>query len=324
MDDIVDDVRGVVVGGCMRGLEAATLIDGHVDHHRAWLHGFDHIGGDQLRRGGSRDEHPADDQIRLQNVFLDGKAGGVHGIQRAAELAPQRSQHVGRAVDDPGVGAHAHGDVRRMGTDHTAADNDDFRRVHAGHAAEQDPLAALHLLQAVGAGLHGETPGHFGHGRQQRQAAEGGCHGLVGDADCAACHQILGLLGIRGQVQVGEQNLIRLQHGPLVRLWLLHLDDHFRLVEDLRGVGGDGRSGALVVVVAGADAGAGIAFHQGLVAVVGDFTNALRRHADTVFVVLNLCGYTNQHDDSSQVFRSSEGFGRRPCGYRARPCNPIT
>ena len=79
-------------------------------------------------------------------------------------------------------------------------------------------------------------------------------------------------------------------------------DDHFRLVEDLRGVGGDCRAGAPVVFVAGADAGAGIAFHQGLMTVVGNFTNALRRQADTVFVVLNLSGYTNQHDDSSQIF----------------------
>ena len=47
------------------------------------------------------------------------------------------------------------------------------------------------------------------------------------------------------------------------------------------------------------NAGAGIGLHQGLVTVMGHFTNALRRHADTVFVVFDLCGHTNQHDDSS-------------------------
>src|SRR4051795_13764198 len=49
-------------------------------------------------------------------------------------------------------------------------------------------------------------------------------------------------LGVRREVQVGEQRVARLEHRDLGRLRLLDLDDHVRVGEDGGGVGEDARS----------------------------------------------------------------------------------
>ena len=49
MDDAVDFVDRVGVGGRMRGFEAAALVDRDVDQHRAALHRLQHVAGDELR-----------------------------------------------------------------------------------------------------------------------------------------------------------------------------------------------------------------------------------------------------------------------------------
>ena len=52
----------------------------------------------------------------------------------------------------------------------------------------------------------------------------------------------LGLVRIRGKVQIGEQQVVRAQHLQLHGLRFLDLDDHFSRLEDRRGIGQDFRS----------------------------------------------------------------------------------
>jgi hypothetical protein len=58
--------------------------------------------------------------------------------------------------------------------------------------------------------------------------------------------------------------------------------------------------------------------------VVGDFTNTLRRHADTVFVILNLSGYTNQHDDSSLIIDRQRELAGALSDIAFGRANPVT
>ena len=66
MDDPVFDIRRITVRGRTCSLDAASLINGHVDDHGAFLHVLHHLASDQLRRRSSRDEHAADKQIRFR------------------------------------------------------------------------------------------------------------------------------------------------------------------------------------------------------------------------------------------------------------------
>ena len=115
----------------------------------------------------------------------------------------------------------------------------DPRRRHAGHAAEQHAAAALLLLEIMGADLDRHPPGDLAHRLQQRQRAVIGGHRLIGDAGRARRDQALGLLGIGREVEIGEEQVARLEQGDLLRLRLLHLHDHVGCGEDLGGAGRD-------------------------------------------------------------------------------------
>ena len=86
---------------------------------------------------------------------------------------------------------------------------------------------------------------------------------LVGDADRAACDQVLRLIRIRRQVKEGEQHLAGRSLRALRRLRLFHLDDQLGRGEDLVRTprqpcaGGD----VLVVRYAGALPGAALDQH---------------------------------------------------------------
>ena len=74
-------------------------------------------------------------------------------------------------IDD--VGAQAGGHLRGIDADDAAAEDQHLGRRHAGHAAEQDAAAAVHLLEVLGALLHRHPARHLGHRREQRQLAVG-------------------------------------------------------------------------------------------------------------------------------------------------------
>ena len=110
---------------------------------------------------------------------------------------------------------------------------------------------------------------------------------LVGDADCAAPDQILGLLGIGSKVQVGEQDLAFAHHFALAGLRFLDLDDHVRLGENLFRGFHDLGTRLSEVIVRGVDAETGPRFHHHLMSVVHGLGDTLRGHAYPEFVVFN-------------------------------------
>ena len=111
-----------------------------------------------------------------------------------------------------------------------------------GHAAEQDAAPAERLLEHERARLRGDLARDLAHRRQQRQPAARVLDGLVGDAGRARVDQALRELGVRRQVQVGEQRVARLEQRDLDGLRLLDLDDHVGLGEHRGGVGQDLRA----------------------------------------------------------------------------------
>ena len=174
----------------MAGLEAATLVDRDVDQHRARPHPPQQRAAHQLGRGGARHQHGADHQVGVDHRPLDRVDRRVDGVELGAELLVELLQPVERAVDHRDMGLHAHRHPGRVGPRHAAADDDDVRRCHARHAAEQHAGAARSLLQAVRADLHRHAAGDLAHRRQERQAAAGVGHRLVGDCRAAGLDEV--------------------------------------------------------------------------------------------------------------------------------------
>ena len=110
---------------------------------------------------------------------------------------------------------------------------------HAGCAAEQHAAPAVRALEEVRADLRRHAARDLAHRREQRQRARVELHRLVGDAGDPALEQRVGDLGVRGEVEVGEEH----QAGPevveLVRLRLLHLQHELGARPHVVGVGDD-------------------------------------------------------------------------------------
>ena len=120
-----------------------------------------------------------------------------------------------RAVERINPRARAHRDADRVRAGDACAEHRDLRRRHAGNAAEQNPHAAALLLQAACADLDRHAAGDLRHRREQRQPASRAGDRFVRDADCSATQQILGLLRIGREMQVGEEHLPLAQPGAL-------------------------------------------------------------------------------------------------------------
>jgi hypothetical protein len=244
----------------------------------------------------ARDQHGADDDVGLDHLFLDRADRGIAGDDAAVGDLVDIGHARDRAFQHHDLGAQAHGHPGRVQADDAAAQNQHARRGHAGDAAEQQAHAAVVLQQGLGGREDGDPAGDFRHRRQQRQAALGVGHGLIGDGGAFRREQTPGLLGIGREVQVGEQDLVLAEHFPLDLLRLLHLHDHVVLGEDGLRIGDDLRPGLLVVGVGEARAETRAGLDRDGVAVGDVFAHRRRRQADAVFVLLDFLRDADAHD----------------------------
>ena len=295
MDDAVDHVGRLRMGGGLGRFGTAALVDCDVDQHRTRLPVLQHRLGHQLRGRSARDQHAADHEVGRGAFLFHRTLGGIDRLDAGAEAGDQLFHAIGVLLEDGHVGAHAERHHGGIGANDATAEDDDLARRHAGNAAQQHAEAALCLFKAMRAGLHRHAARDLAHRRQQRQAAAGRGDGLVGDAHRTGRDEVLGLLGIGCQVEVGVEDLAGAQHLALDGLRLLHLHDHVGLGEDFRRRGDDLGAGRSVVRVRCADARTGIGLHPDLVAVAHGFLHRSGRHAHAVFVILDLFWNADEH-----------------------------
>ena len=199
------------VRGRVRVLEAAALVDGDVDEHRARLHPRHEVVADQRRGLRARDEHRADDQVGVEHGALALVGGGRAGLAVARD-EHRADDQVGvehGALDLVGIGRdglavalvdgidlaqpghvlveqqhlrlHAERDGGRVDPRDAGSDDDDLGRVHAGHTTHQGAAATALRHEVVRADLRGEATCDLGHRGEQRQRAVGQLHGLVAE-----------------------------------------------------------------------------------------------------------------------------------------------
>ena len=97
-------------------------------------------------------------------------------------------------------------------------------------------------------------------------------------------------------MQIGEQDLVRLEPAILDRLRLLDLDDHLGLGEHGFRRGEDAGARLLIGRVVGKDAGAGAGLHQDLVAARYELANRARHEPNAELIALDLCRNADAHD----------------------------
>ena len=295
MRHAVHHIGRIAVRGGSARREAASLVDGDVDQHRAGAHRGDHLLADELRRRGAGDQHGTDDDIGCGDLALERIGGGGDHAHLAAEARIEFAQPRQRLVEDGDGGAHTVRDFRSRRAGHTAADDEHAGGRGARYAAHQDAGAAGVLLQKVRRDLRRHATGDFAHRRQQRQAAVAADHGFIGHRMRARLHERFGLRLVGGEVQIGEEHLPRAQHRALGQLRLFHLHDHVGRREYGSGRRQDLRTGSAVFVIGATDTEAGTRLDEHLVAGVDELTDRAGDEPHAVLVHLDLFGYADFH-----------------------------
>jgi hypothetical protein len=120
---------------------------------------------------------------------------------------------------------------------------------------------------------------------------------MIGDRRDLLLHQDLGELGVdAGEVEVGVDDLARLDALVLDLDRLLHLHDHLGALPDLVRSGDDLRADALVLAVGDAGALTGALLDHHLVTLAGQRGDSGRNHSDAVLAGLDLLRHSDDHD----------------------------
>ena len=182
-----------------------------------------------------------------------------------------------------------------MRANHAAANHQNFGRQNTRNTAHQHAAPAIGLLQRPCAHLGGQPPRHFGHGGQQGQAAAiiGDC--FIGNAGRARCQQIMGLLWVWGQMQIGEQNLPLAQARALYGLGFFYLHNHIGLCKHLFGRGDNLRACRDIIGIGKARAIARARFYHHSMAVLHRLARGIWGHANAKLLGFNLFGASDFH-----------------------------
>ena len=162
-------------------------------------------------------EDGADRQVGVLDRLLDLEARGHEELDAPAQDLLEVAHALDGALEHRHVSAHPERDHGRVVADHAASDDEHPRRRDARHASEEDPAAALRLLQVVGARLRGEPPGDLAHGRQQWERAAVGLDRLVRDRRRTGLDERARQRLVGRDVEVREEREARAEARILVR-----------------------------------------------------------------------------------------------------------
>ena len=295
MEDTVDIVNGVFVRRGTRGLEAAALVDGHVDHHRAGLHLPEHVARNELRGLGAGDQHRADHQVGMFELFADIVFRRHQGLDVLGHHVGQVGEALQRNVADRHVGPRPGSRTRRGRTDHTGADDEDPGGLHPRYAAQQLAFAAAGFFEEIAPFLRGHTACDLGHRDQQRQRAVGTFDGLVGAAYRPAVDHGAGKGFAAGEMEEREDQLVFADQLVLGGDGLLDLDDHFGTGIDIPDRGKDLRPYRRIGLVGKTAVHTGRSLHINRVAPLNELLGACGGKGNAILVVLDLFGNTDNH-----------------------------
>jgi hypothetical protein len=175
-----------------------------------------------------------------------------------------------------------------------------------------------------GPGLGCDLAGDLAHRRQQRQAAALVDDRLVGDAGGAGLGQPTRQLGVRRQVQIGEQQVVGAQHRHLLRLRLLDSQDQLGLLEHAGRVGRDARALGGVLRVRDRRTLARPGLNDDLMTVLDQFPRTRRRQRHPVLVGLDLRRNSNFHVTNSLALKASQNSIRSRALDRSLPVSCST
>jgi hypothetical protein len=109
-------------------------------------------------------------------------------------------------------------------------------------------------------------------------------------------------------MQIGEQDLVLVQHFAFVQLRFFDLDEQLRCFEYFLRRRDDACACSIVVGIRHANTGTGVGFDHHFVTVMDEFAYASRHHADTEFEGFDFFWYADFHGDAPVCMCISAGY----------------
>ena len=147
-------------------------------------------------------QHAADHEIGARDVTLDRVARGELGLERRAELRPQRRIASGLRSSTVTSAPMPSAIIAACVPTTPPPRSRRLPGATPGTPPSRMPLPPCGFLEPERAGLHRHAARDFRHRRQQRQSAVRRRDRLVGDAYGAARDQRAGLLGVGREMQI--------------------------------------------------------------------------------------------------------------------------
>ena len=295
MHDLIHEVRRLRVSRRPARLQAPALIDRHVDDDGPVRHPLQVFASNEMRCPRAGNQHRPNHEVRPLNR-----------VQDVVPIAEERRHVLGHDVveitkpievhiEEEDVGSKAGGDAGRVRTDHASTEHHDRCGSDARHAGQQNAAAIEGPFQVLRPFLNAHAPGHFAHGREQRQAAARVLNRFVSHRRDAGLHDGPGEHFIRREVEEREHRLPAAHERPLVGQRLLDLHDHLGPLPDIRFGGDDLGTVGGVLFVADAAAGTGSRLNEYGVPGTRQLLDAGGHHRHAVFVRLDLLGDADDH-----------------------------
>ena len=240
-----------------------------------------------MRGCGALDQYGAHHEIRVDDILFDRRCGGVGGAKSFPEAPREPLEHPRISIEDGDVGTKAECHLNRIGPDDTPAEYDHLRRRHAGDAPQQETGAAAPRLETRSACLNRHAPRDLGHGSEQGQPALRIGHRFVCDAGRAARDEIRRLLGVRREMEISEEGVMRPQERALGDLGLLDLHNEFGQLEYFLRRRDDLGADCDICIVRCVNADTSIRFDEDFVPGHSQFVHAFRRQSDAEFRILD-------------------------------------
>ncbi|MNY19069.1 hypothetical protein D3C86_1524850 [compost metagenome] len=158
-------------------------------------------------------------------------------------------------------------------------------------------MAAIVFLQELGTELHGHASGHFTHGSEQRKCPS--VHNrFISDGEDAFVFQRGSQRRLRCQVQVSEEDQTWTEVAVFAFERLFDLHDHLCGSPYSGGFSNQLSTGCSILFIQESAACSGSGFHQHFMSIGYQTYDSCRCNGDTVFVIFNFLGYSNNHSSS--------------------------
>ena len=149
------------MGGGARRLDAAALVDGHVDDDGTLLHTRDHLLGHQLGSGSAGNQDCADQQVSFFGSLRDRISIRCLRAQVTVKDVVEFAETIKVHIDNGDVGAEAEGHLRSVRSYDAAPDDDNVGRRNTGDTAEQDAASTFFFFQITRADLDRHSACNF-------------------------------------------------------------------------------------------------------------------------------------------------------------------